>query len=297
MNTLGIVTIGQAPRDDIVALFAAQAPPGTKVVLRGALDGLSDEEVDALPPLNGADTLYTRLRGGRDVKISKQAVIARSPAALAKLRADGCDAIVYACTGEFPPMEGDAGVLFPSRVLSGIAEGLLPRGRLGLLVPFAEQARSLPRNGHATASTSLLKRWCRVRHRKRRLRWRDASRQRDPTWWPRLHELCAAHKGRSEGRGEGADPARDHGHRPRPARAARRRLGAAADRERDLAIGLRRPADEPVKTVAAWCQRRGAGEQDFGADSSRGCRTSMIRPSRLIASRESWWSTGRLNRT
>jgi protein AroM len=142
-RTLGIVTIGQAPRDDIVELFAAQAPAGTKVILRGALDGLSDAEVDALPPRSGADTLYTRLRGGRDVKISKQAVIDRSPAALARLRADGCDAIVYACTGEFPPMEGDAGVLFPSRVLSGLAEGLLPRGRLGLLVPFAEQGEKL----------------------------------------------------------------------------------------------------------------------------------------------------------
>jgi len=142
-RTLGIVTIGQAPRDDIADLFAAQAPAGTRVILRGALDGLSDAEVDALPPLNGADMLYTRLRGGRDVKISKQAVIDRSPEALARLRADGCDAIVYACTGAFPAMEGDAGVLFPSRVLSGLAEGLLPRGRLGLLVPFAEQGKKL----------------------------------------------------------------------------------------------------------------------------------------------------------
>jgi len=140
---LGIVTIGQAPRDDIAELFAAQAPAGTKVVLRGALDGLSDAEVDALPPLSGADTLYTRLRGGRDVKISKQAVIDRSPAALAALRADGCDAIVYACTGEFPPMKGDENVLFPSRVLAGLAHGLLPRGRPGLLVPFAEQGEKL----------------------------------------------------------------------------------------------------------------------------------------------------------
>ena len=38
MSTLGIVTIGQAPRDDIVELFAAQAPAGTKVILRGALE-------------------------------------------------------------------------------------------------------------------------------------------------------------------------------------------------------------------------------------------------------------------
>lgn len=142
-RTLGVITIGQAPRDDIAALFAQHAPAGTKVVLRGALDGLSDAEVDGLRPIDGGDTLYTRLRGGRDVKISKKAVIVRSPATFKKLRDDGCDAIVYACTGEFPAMEGDENVLFPSRVLNGLATGLLPRGRLGLLIPLAEQATKL----------------------------------------------------------------------------------------------------------------------------------------------------------
>ena len=140
---LGIATIGRAPRDDIASLFAQHAPRGTKVILRGALDGLSDAEVDALKPEYGGDTLYTRLRGGRDVKISKKAVIARSPGVLEKLRADGCDVLVYACTGEFPPMPGDEGVLFPSRILNGLATGLLPRGRLGLLIPLAEQAEKL----------------------------------------------------------------------------------------------------------------------------------------------------------
>lgn len=140
---LGVATIGQAPRDDIAALFAAHAPKGTRVILRGALDGMSDEEIAAHPPTDGADTLYTRLRGDRDVKISKKAVIARSPALLARLKADGCRAIVYACTGDFPPMEGDAGVLFPSRVLNGLATALLPQGRLGLLLPLPEQAEKL----------------------------------------------------------------------------------------------------------------------------------------------------------
>jgi protein AroM len=140
---LGLITVGQAPRDDIVALFASHAPAGTKIILRGALDGLSDVEVDELKPESGADTLYTRLRGGRDVKLSKKTVIERSPATLAKLREDGCDVLVYACTGDFPPMPGDGGVLFPSRVLNGLATGLLPRGRLGLLVPLAEQIGKL----------------------------------------------------------------------------------------------------------------------------------------------------------
>jgi len=142
-RTLGILTVGQAPRDDIAGLFAAHAPAGTQLILRGALDGLSDAEVDRLLPESGPDTLYTRLRGGRDVKLSKKAVIERSPQALEKLRDDGCDVLVYACTGDFPAMPGDEGVLFPSRVLNGLATGLLPRGRLGLLVPLAEQIGKL----------------------------------------------------------------------------------------------------------------------------------------------------------
>jgi protein AroM len=79
MTTLGIAVIGQAPRDDIATIFAAALPPDTRIVLRGCLDGLSDTEVDALPPRHGDDTLYTRLRGERDVKISKAAVIERAP--------------------------------------------------------------------------------------------------------------------------------------------------------------------------------------------------------------------------
>src|SRR5437764_12537736 len=99
LRTLGIITVGQAPRDDIAGLFAQHAPAGTRVVLRGALDGLSDAEIDKLGPESGADTLYTRLRGdgrggGRDVKSSKQAVIARSPETIAKLPADGLDPMV-----------------------------------------------------------------------------------------------------------------------------------------------------------------------------------------------------------
>lgn len=143
-RTLGIVTIGQSPRDDIAALFAAHAPSGTRVVLRGCLDGLTDAQIAARPPESGDDTLYTRLRGDADTRISKKHVIERAPAVLRQLREeDGCDAIVFACTGDFPPMEGDAGVLFPSRVLNGLASALLPEGRLGILLPLPEQVGKL----------------------------------------------------------------------------------------------------------------------------------------------------------
>ena len=142
-TTLGVATIGQGPREDIRGLFTAEVPRGTRVILRGCLDGLSAAEVLACTPTDGDDTLYTRLKGQRDTKISKAAVIARASATLAALRRDGATVLVFACTGEFPPFAGDAGVVFPSRVLNAFVAAVLPSGRLGLLIPLPEQTRKL----------------------------------------------------------------------------------------------------------------------------------------------------------
>ena len=142
-RTLGIAVIGQAPRPEVAALYAAEAPAGTRIVLRGCFDGLSDAEIAARSPRSPADALYTPLPDGREVKISKQAVAERAGDTLAALRRDGADALVFNCTGTFPPIPGEAGVLFPSRVLNGLAAALLPQGRLGLMIPIPEQAETL----------------------------------------------------------------------------------------------------------------------------------------------------------
>ncbi len=160
MPHLGIAVIGQAPRDDIAAIFWSALPAGTRISVRGCFDGLSEAEVDALRPRSGDDTLYTRLRGERDVKISKAAVIERAPATLDALRGDGADALLFACTGAFPPIRSDAGVVFPSRILAGLAAALLPQGRLFLLVPAPEQIEKLKqkweRRGVEIAAEALI---------------------------------------------------------------------------------------------------------------------------------------------
>ena len=87
-------------------------------------------------------------------------MIERAPVTLDALRRDGADALLFACTGAFPPMRGDAGVVFPSRILAGLAAALLPTGRLGLLVPAPEQIGKLSkkwqRPGIEIAAEALL---------------------------------------------------------------------------------------------------------------------------------------------
>jgi protein AroM len=131
---LNVVCIGQSPRPDLEAEIAA-AVPGLPVALRGALDGLSRAELDRLPPIDGDDTLYTTLPGGEGIKVSKAAVTARMKA----LVAEGTGPLLLACTGEFKGLPDRPGLVQPSAVLNALAEALLPRGRLGILVPLPEQ--------------------------------------------------------------------------------------------------------------------------------------------------------------
>ena len=145
MTSLGIATVGQAPRADIIAQFAEFMPAGTKIHLRGCIDGVSLGEIAALAPAPGEEVLYTKLADGSDTMVAKKHAIARAGATLDALRADGAGAILFACTGAFPDALGGPDVVFPSRVLAGLANALLPKGRLGLLVPLPAQVDQLPK--------------------------------------------------------------------------------------------------------------------------------------------------------
>ena len=138
MTALPVFVIGQAPRPDLAAEIAAAAP-GLRIAMRGVLDGLSREEIGAIPPRDGADTLFTMLPSGEAVSISKAAVTTRMKALLAETAGP----VLLACTGAFKGLPERPGLVQPSAVLNGMAEALLPRGRLGLFVPLPEQAATL----------------------------------------------------------------------------------------------------------------------------------------------------------
>ena len=115
------------------------AAPGLKVALRGALDGMTRQEIAAIPPRDGADTLFTLLPSGEGVSISKAAVTTRMRAMLEATSGP----VLLACTGTFKGLPERPDLVQPSAVLNGMAEALLPRGRLGLVVPLPEQAAAL----------------------------------------------------------------------------------------------------------------------------------------------------------
>ncbi|MCC7426278.1 MAG: AroM family protein [Alphaproteobacteria bacterium] len=157
--TLAALVVGQSPRPDIEHEIALATGNAVDLVLRGALDGLSRAEIDALPPENDGDALFTRLPDGSGVRVSKAAVVRHGTRQLEILAASGHDVAMVLCTGEFPEWMGRFRVVFPSRVLAASVRALLPRGRLGILTPLPEQiagqAAHWQEGGHAVEVAAL----------------------------------------------------------------------------------------------------------------------------------------------
>jgi protein AroM len=143
MPGLGAITIGQAPRDDLMPEFEAALGRGVSILQRGALDDLSLDQVKALAPGPGDTVLVTRMRDGTEVKVAERHITERLRRCVASLERDGVDLIVLLCTGEFPPL-GARTLLIPlDRLLEGVIPGLLPSGRLVAVAPAPEQAAAL----------------------------------------------------------------------------------------------------------------------------------------------------------
>jgi protein AroM len=159
VRRMGVVVIGQSPRPSMQAEIAAVLSPGVSVELRGALDGMSRAEIDAIPPLDGADALFTLLPDGDNVRISKKAVEGRANAQLARFKQDGIDVAMLACTGKFPNLTPEGLVILPSAVLHKMVEAVLPKGRLGIFSPLTEQtaliARKWQRDGVEVVGVTL----------------------------------------------------------------------------------------------------------------------------------------------
>jgi protein AroM len=132
---LGIVTIGQTPRSDVVPDIAEVLGPGVEIVERGALDGLDIRAIAGLQPSPGDEVLVTRLRGGSAVFVGHHHVVPRVQACLADLDRAGVTLTALLCTGEFRGVAAAAPLLMPDRLLVGVLRSLAWAGRLGVLTP------------------------------------------------------------------------------------------------------------------------------------------------------------------
>lgn len=132
---VGLVTIGQSPRVDVVPDMAAVMGAGLAIREAGALDGLSRPAIEALAPTGGHEILVTRLVDGTPVFLGKPKIVGLVEERIAALEREGATLTALLCTGAFPRLRATRPLIQPHPVLLGTLRGLSCPGRLGVLTP------------------------------------------------------------------------------------------------------------------------------------------------------------------
>jgi protein AroM len=132
---VGLVTIGQSPRTDVVPDMAAILGAGVEIREAGALDGLPRAESEPLAPRGDDEILVTRLRDGTSVFLGKTHIVRLVEARIAALERDGATLTALLCTGAFPRLRASRPLLQPQPLLLGLLRAMSWPGRLGVLTP------------------------------------------------------------------------------------------------------------------------------------------------------------------
>lgn len=142
---LGIVTIGQTPRPDLIEAFGAEAPRA-EVRVAGALDGIRPDDLAALQDRHGAEPqdleypLLVRLASGAHIEVSLNRLVPRVTSAARRLATEGASVVVVACAGAFPEVPCPVPVLLPGRIVPAVAGALSRSRRVGIITPNRTQA-------------------------------------------------------------------------------------------------------------------------------------------------------------
>jgi len=134
VTTIGMVTVGQSPRVDVVPDMA-RLIGSARIVERGALDDLGPGQIEALAPEGDDEILVTRLRDGRPVFVGKKRVTPLVQARIDELEHQDVALTVVLCTGSFHGLSARRPLIEPDKILLGMLRAIRFEGRLGVLTP------------------------------------------------------------------------------------------------------------------------------------------------------------------
>jgi protein AroM len=138
--TVGLVSIGQSPRDDVRPEIAGLLPAGTQIIECGALDDITPRELSLMAPAAGDTVLVTRLRSGTEVRLAEASLGSLLHRAAGELREQGADLVAVLCTGALPGAGWPGPVLLPGPIVRGLAAAMTANGsKLAVVVPAADQ--------------------------------------------------------------------------------------------------------------------------------------------------------------
>lgn len=138
-TVVGMATIGQTPRIDVVPAIERILGPEVTAIQAGALDGLDSREIAALAPASGEQPIVTRLRDGSSTRLSHRAILPRMQTCVDDLTAQGAQLVVMLCGADWSEVQSDRLIVNPGKLFPNIVTALAAGRRLGIIKPDGGQ--------------------------------------------------------------------------------------------------------------------------------------------------------------
>lgn len=148
---IGMISIGQSPRPDILSIFEDNWGDRAEMVELGALDGLVHEDVQKMAPQNGDDVLVVKMADGQQHIVGRRHLIPRIEGCADNLLKHDVTAMILLCTGDFRPFRYPVPFVIPQKIVDNTISALVSSGQVvGVMIPAEEQQKQMRRNlmGH-----------------------------------------------------------------------------------------------------------------------------------------------------
>ena len=136
---IGMITIGQSPRNDVVKEIGDILGP-VEIIERGCLDELTKVQTESLKPKEREPFLVTLLRSGSSVQVSREKAANLLQQRIKELENEDVDLIVLLCTGDFTNLQSKKLVIEPGKLIRELVLGLIAEEKkLGVIIPSSAQ--------------------------------------------------------------------------------------------------------------------------------------------------------------
>ncbi len=139
MECIGMITVGQAPRDDLVPFMTPLFGQPVQVLQGGGLDGLSPKEIAGFGPAPGEVGIVARLRDGTDTLLSHSKILPRVQTVVDRLQDEGAELLVIMCGADWSAVRSKVLVVNPGKVFPAIVSALAGNRKLGVIKPSPGQ--------------------------------------------------------------------------------------------------------------------------------------------------------------
>ncbi len=139
MDAIAMVTVGQAPRDDLVPYMEAVFSRKVSIWQAGVLDGLSPDEMAGLAPGPGEVGIVARLLDGSNTLLSHRKILPRVQALVDQAVARGVGLIVILCGADWSALRSPTLIVNPGKVFPAVVSALASGWKLGVVKPSAGQ--------------------------------------------------------------------------------------------------------------------------------------------------------------